>query len=261
MCFFSSDIKHMERQLAVIIMAAGKGTRMKNPGMAKVMFTINGKPMVEHVVDLALGLDAARVVVVVGWQKESVIHHLRTVFGGRVVCVEQNPQLGTGHAVMQAEHVLAGFDGDALVLSGDVPMLSLDTAKGLLDLHRASGAKATVLTALLEDATGYGRIIRNSDGSVVSIVEHKDATEEQRALREINSGIYVFDAKLLFESLKHITPANAQKEYYLTDVFQYFRLHQFKVSASVAGKPAEIQGINTVEQLEAARTEMSEAKS
>jgi UDP-N-acetylglucosamine pyrophosphorylase len=246
----------MHKKLAVVIMAAGKGTRMNNPDIAKVMFSINGKPMVEHVVDLALKLDAERVVVIVGWQKDSVIDHLSKVFGARVTCVEQNPQLGTGHAVMQAEKSLADFDGDVLVLSGDVPMMSYATSHSLINCHHTSNAKATVLTAVLDDATGYGRILRNTDGSVLGIVEHKDATEEQREIKEINSGIYVFDAKLLFESLKHITPTNAQKEYYLTDVFHYFWLHQFVVSAVVARNPVEISGINTVAQLDAARNVM-----
>ncbi len=246
----------MDRKLAVVIMAAGKGTRMNNQDLAKVMFPINGKPMIEHVVDLALRLDASQIVVIVGWQKDSVINHLKKIFGDRVECVEQNPQLGTGHAVMQAEKALKDFDGDVLVLSGDVPLLSSETVTSLLALHRSTVAKATVLTAVLDDATGYGRILRNMDGSVEGIVEHKDAGREQLEIREINSGIYVFDTQLLLESLKHITPTNAQKEYYLTDVFHYFWRHQMKVSANIAGNPMEISGINTVVQLDAARAAM-----
>jgi UDP-N-acetylglucosamine pyrophosphorylase len=247
----------MSKSLAVVIMAAGKGTRMNNPDKAKVMFTVNGKPMVEHVVDLALRLDVSRVVVIVGWQKESVIAHLAQAFGRKVECVEQTPQLGTGHAVLQAESLLRSFDGDVLVLSGDVPLLTYETAHSLIHFHRARGVRATVLTAVLDDATGYGRILRNTDGTVEGIVEHKDANEEQLEIREINSGIYVFDAQLLFESLKHITPTNAQKEYYLTDVFHYFWRHQFKVGAVVASNPVEIQGVNTVAQLEMARAMMN----
>jgi UDP-N-acetylglucosamine diphosphorylase/glucosamine-1-phosphate N-acetyltransferase len=250
----------MERKLAVVIMAAGKGTRMNNPNMAKVMYTINGKPMVDHVVDLALRLGAQRVVVIVGWQKDSVIHHLSHIYGQSVECVEQNPQLGTGHAVMQAEPALKNFAGDVLVLSGDVPMLSYATARALIEHHRSTDARATVLTAVLEDATGYGRILRAADGSVTGIVEHKDATEEQRTIKEINSGIYVFDAGLLFEGLKHITPNNVQKEYYLTDVFRYFWERRLKVGAVAAPNPVEIAGINTVAQLEAARQAMRLAR-
>jgi UDP-N-acetylglucosamine pyrophosphorylase len=243
----------MEAPLSVVIMAAGKGTRMNNPAIAKVMYTIADKPMVEHVVDLAHALHAERVVAIVGWQKDSVIDHFRAT-GKNVECVEQNPQLGTGHAVMQAEKPLKGFKGDVLVLSGDVPLLSMKTVQRLLDHHRASPAAATVLTAVLDDATGYGRIMRaDGTGDVTGIVEHKDATEEQRTIREINSGIYVFDTAHLFEGLHHITPNNVQKEYYLTDVFQYLWRNHLPVRAVAADDPIEIQGINTVQQLEDAR--------
>jgi UDP-N-acetylglucosamine pyrophosphorylase len=243
----------MDSRLAVVIMAAGKGTRMNNPAMAKVMYTIANKPMVEHVVDLGQSLHAARIVVIVGWQKDTVIDHLRQR-GKNVVCVEQNPQLGTGHAIMQAEEPLEGFFGDVLVLSGDVPLLTRSTVHTLLSYHREKPAAATILTALLDDPTGYGRILRTSgDGRVTGIVEHKDATEEQRAVREINSGIYLFDKQKLFDGLQHITPNNVQKEYYLTDVFQYFWQNQFPVRAVPASDAIEIQGINTVKQLEDAR--------
>jgi UDP-N-acetylglucosamine pyrophosphorylase len=242
----------MDRNLAVVVMAAGKGTRMNNPTMAKVMYDVNGRPMVEWVVDLAGSCNASRIVVIVGWQKESVIERLRTS-APAVVCVEQNPQLGTGHAVMQTEGPLKGFAGDVLVLSGDVPMLSLATTRGLIDAHRASGAAATVLTAVLDDAAGYGRILRDGTGRVTAIVEHKDATDEQRGIREINSGIYVFHADKLFDGLRHISPDNRQKEYYLTDVFRYFWQNNFPVAAVVADDSVEIGGINTPEQLEEAR--------
>ena len=243
----------MQKQLAVVVMAAGKGTRMNNPAMAKVMYTINDRPMVEWVVDLAARLDAARTVVIVGWQKDSVTAHLAATHPG-ATCVEQNPQLGTGHAVMQAEAPLRGFAGDVLVLSGDVPMLTEVTTRALIDTHRGAGAAATVLTAILDDATGYGRVQRDRPGGeVTGIVEQKDATPEQRAIREINTGIYVFDAGRLFEGLRHITTDNAQHEYYLTDVFRYFWRNKLPVAAVVAGDPREVAGINTPAQLEEAR--------
>jgi UDP-N-acetylglucosamine pyrophosphorylase len=242
----------MSTGLAVIIMAAGKGTRMKNPDMAKVMYQINSRPMIDHVVDLALALESQNTIVIVGWQKNSVIDHLAST-GKGVTCVEQSPQLGTGHAVMQAAPLLLDFEGDVLVLSGDVPMLQFGTVKALLDVHRSEGASATVLTAMLDDATGYGRVVRGKEGSVAAIVEHKDATAEQRLMKEINSGIYAFCKQDLFEGLKHITPNNAQKEYYLTDVFDYFWRSNLKVCAVVAKNPREIQGINTLQQLEEAR--------
>lgn len=238
--------------LAVVIMAAGKGTRMKNPDVAKVMYTIDDRPMIDYVVDIALRLGAQRTVVVVGWQKQSVIDHLTRTFSS-VVCVEQSPQLGTGHAVMMAEPALEGFDGDVLVLSGDVPLLSYRTTASLIDLHRSTGATATVLTARLGQPTGYGRILRNGSDHVVGIVEEKDATTEQKEINEINSGIYVFDKAALFEGLKHITPENAQKEYYLTDVFQYFWRNHLPVRAVAAKEAGEVRGINTVGQLEEAR--------
>jgi UDP-N-acetylglucosamine diphosphorylase/glucosamine-1-phosphate N-acetyltransferase len=222
---------------------------MNNPAMAKVMYPVNGKPMVEHVVDTARASGAAHIVVVVGWQADAVIAHLSAA-GKEVLCVLQSPQLGTGHAVMQAETPLAGFIGDVVVLSGDVPMLSPETVKTLIRRHRESGASATILTAILDDATGYGRILRSADGSVLGIIEQKDATDEQRAIREINSGIYVFRSAALFGELHHLRPDNVQKEYYLTDVIGRFRSGGLPVSAVAAADPKEIQGVNTPTQLE-----------
>ncbi len=247
----------MDTRLAVVIMAAGKGTRMNNPHMAKVMYSINHRPMIDYVIDLAVGLRAAKTISVVGWKKESVIEHFA---GGhkRVLFVEQSPQLGTGHAVMQAEQELRSFDGEVLVLSGDVPLLSTETVSALIRHHREQEACATMLTAELEDPAGYGRIIRRSDGRVTRIVEHKDATEQERRIREINSGIYVFNRVCLFEGLKHIKPENAQHEYYLTDVFGYFWRHHFPVHAVKVDDIREIQGINTPEQLEEARRILAE---
>lgn len=244
----------MDQKLAVVIMAAGKGTRMKNPDMAKVMYTVDGKPMVEHVVDLALRLRSARTIVIVGWQKNSVIDSLRRS-GKPVLFVEQSPQLGTGHAVMQAEPQLKEFTGDVLVLSGDVPLLTEKTTSHLISSHRDSGAAATVLTAILEDPSGYGRILRDAQGHVVGIVEQKDASEQQQEIKEISSGIYIFQKRPLFQGLKHITQENAQKEYYLTDVFQYFWRKGLPVRAVPANDPIEIGGINTLQQLDEARAE------
>ena len=150
---------------------------------------------------------------------------------------------------------------EVLVLSGDVPMLRSETASKLIAFHHEHNATATVLTALLPDATGYGRIVRDSLGNVIAIVEHRDASAEQRSIKEINSGIYVFDRDQLFSGLKQITPNNDQKEYYLTDVFGYFWRNKFAVQAVPAENPLEIQGINTVAQLEEARSVMGELPS
>ena len=154
---------------------------------------------------------------------------------------------------MQSEAALKAFSGSVLVLSGDVPLLTKSTMQRLLHHHFETGAVATILTSNMSDPTGYGRIIRNSDGSVKRIVEHRDASEEERNVREINSGIYVFEKEKLFDGLGHIAPNNARKEYYLTDVFEYFWKHQWTVSALVAEEEHEIHGINTVEQLDRAR--------
>lgn len=238
--------------LAAIIMAAGKGTRMKDPNKAKVMYEIGGKPMIHFVVDLAYRAGSSRVVVIVGYQREVVTEYVRRSHPD-VECVVQAEQLGTGHAVMQAEEVLKDFSGDVLVLSGDVPLLTRGTIGQLLQHHRSTRAVGTILTAELEDPTGYGRIIRNKDHTVKKIVEHKDASPEEHAIREINSGIYVFRKEKLFDGLKHIKAHNVQNEYYLTDVFEYFWRHHWTVSALKAAHPDEIRGINTPDQLAEAR--------
>jgi len=238
--------------LAAVIMAAGKGTRMKDPSRAKVMYEVNQKPMIHSVVDLAYALDARRVIVVVGHQADTVEAYLRESHSD-IECVLQEQQLGTGHAVLQARALLEGFTGSVVVLSGDVPLLRQSTMERLLRHHEETGATATILTAALADPTGYGRIIRNSHALVERIVEHRDANDEERAVNEINSGIYVFDNGRLFDALTHISAHNAQNEYYLTDVFEYFWKHDWKVSALIAQDPMEIRGVNTPEQLEEAR--------
>jgi len=225
---------------------------MKDPTRAKVMYELNGKPMVHYVADLAYALGASRVIVIVGHQRELVTDYL-SVSHPDARCVAQEPQLGTGDAVLQAEDALADFDGTVLVLSGDVPLLTQCTMRRLIEHHLSARAVATILTAMMDDPTGYGRIIRNPDGSVRQIVEHRDASEEVRRIREINSGIYLFDKKKLFEGLHHITPHNVQNEYYLTDVFGYFWKHHWLVSGLRAQQVEEIHGINTVQQLDQAR--------
>jgi UDP-N-acetylglucosamine pyrophosphorylase len=236
--------------LATVIMAAGQGKRMNNPSIAKVLYEIGGKPMIGHVVELAHRCNASPVIVVVGHQREAVIDYLR-IYDGNIETVVQDPQLGTGHAVMQAESPLKDYTGDVIVLSGDVPMLRKDTIDSILRLHRETEASATVLTAELKDPTGYGRIIRKPDGSVEKIVEHKDATDAELQINEINSGIYIFRCRDLFDALQKIKPENAQKEYYLTDVFGIFRHEGKTISALKADDPDEINGINTMEQLDA----------
>jgi UDP-N-acetylglucosamine pyrophosphorylase len=248
-----------KKPLSAVIMAAGKGTRMKDPSRAKVMFEILGQPMLHYVLELAYALDVERVVTIVGYQRELVEHFLRTEHPSAEVAV-QAEQRGTGHAVMQTEKALTGFDGDVLILSGDVPLLTVGSVQEFLVHHRETDAVASILTADFGDPTGYGRIVRNADRSVKKIVEHKDATEEERTISEINSGIYVVDRVKLFDALQHITPHNAQNEYYLTDIFEYFWKHEWKVSAEKASHPDEIRGINTVEQLTEAEAVLKERR-
>ncbi|MGE5316242.1 MAG: sugar phosphate nucleotidyltransferase [Acidobacteriota bacterium] len=238
----------MERKLATVIMAAGKGTRMKNSEKAKVMFEVCEIPMIEHVVRLAYDIHSSRVVVIVGFKRESVIEHVTKV-APLVEYAVQEPQLGTGHAIMQTEALLGSYDGDVLVLSGDVPLLQEKTIEDMISHHHASEAAATILTADVDDPTGYGRVLRNGNGYVEAIVEHRDATPEQLAVKEINSGIYIFNAKMLYDALHHIDAHNAQNEYYLTDVFGYFWKHTMPVSAVKAVDHNEIRGINTIDQL------------
>lgn len=236
---------------ATVIMAAGKGTRMKDPSRPKVMFEVNGKPMIQHVVELAQAMKSDKIIVIVGFQRESVYNHLEAV-APIVQFAVQDPQLGTGHAVMQAEPFLRRYDGDVLVLSGDVPILRKETIEKLIEYHRDNNAAGTILTATIDAPAGYGRILRSKSGYVVGIVEEKDATEQQRKIKEINSGIYLFDNKYLFEGLQFINPHNAQNEYYLPDVFSYFWSRKLVVSAMVTDDYNEIRGVNTLEQLKEA---------
>ena len=243
---------HANNKLYTFIMAAGKGTRMKDPGKAKVMYEVLGKPMIHYVLDVAFAVQSHRVLAVVGYQRDVVSAYIGRSHPKTEIVV-QAEQLGTGHAIMQTQDVLSGHDGSVVILSGDVPLLTAHTIQGLIDNHRESQASATILSARYDDPAGYGRIIRNPDGSVKKIVEHKDATAEEKAVHEINSGIYIFDCRKLFEALKTLRPNNIQKEYYLTDVFEYFWKQHWIVNALPAEHPDEIQGVNTVGQLEEVR--------
>lgn len=238
-------------------MAAGKGTRMKDPSRAKVMFEVKNKPMLQHVVELAESLSSDRIIAIVGFYRESVIEFLNTV-APHVETVVQEPQMGTGHAVMQTEPLLRNYSGDVLVLSGDVPLLRKETIAKLIHHHRETNAVGTILTALIDDPAGYGRVLRNKNGNVTGIVEQKDASDEQKKVNEINSGIYIFDAKYLFDALQHINTHNAQNEYYLTDVFGYFWEHHFIIAAVSSDDLNEIRGVNTLEQLQEAEDVLNE---
>jgi UDP-N-acetylglucosamine diphosphorylase/glucosamine-1-phosphate N-acetyltransferase len=243
-----SDANSAPPPLAAIIMAAGQGKRMKNPDKAKVMYELSGTPLIGHVVRLAMALGCRRIVTVVGHQRQSVIDYLEGQEGPVTFAVQER-QLGTAHAVMMAEEALSEFDGDVVILSGDAPLTRPETLLDALHKHREQAAAVTVLTAVLPDATGYGRVLRDTQGGIVRIVEHKDANEEERAVREINSGIYIFNRAALFHALKQVGNDNAQGEYYLPDVFGIFRAEGQVMLPHVVDDIEEIRGINTPEQL------------
>ena len=238
------------QKFSTLIMAAGKGTRMKSD-LAKVLHQINDRPLVHYVIDQAREVGSEKIILIIGHQKEKVRKACR---GLDVQFVIQEPQLGTGHAVMMAESFLTSYSGDVLVLSGDVPLLSAETIRRLVLMHQQTGAIATLLTANLANPGGYGRVIRDSNNRVVKIVEQKDATADELKVQEINVGIYMFKPLELFQALKQVNNNNAQGEYYLPDVVKLYVERGEKVVAQLTPNFDETRGINTVQQLLEAET-------
>ncbi len=222
-----------------IVLAAGQGKRMKSK-LYKVLHKVCGKPMVGHVTDALAEAEIQHTYVVVGHGAEAVQQYL----GERVQYVMQQEQLGTGHAVLQAAPLLAEQAGTTVIVCGDTPLIRGETIRRMVELHEESGAAATIMTAVIEDPTGYGRIIRGADGSVARIVEHKDCDEEEAAVREINAGTYVFDNRKLFAALSRVTNDNAQGEYYLTDVFRILSEEQERILAYPIEDITETIGVN-----------------
>ncbi|MFD9022989.1 bifunctional UDP-N-acetylglucosamine diphosphorylase/glucosamine-1-phosphate N-acetyltransferase GlmU [Streptomyces parvulus] len=241
------------RPAAVVVLAAGEGTRMKS-ATPKVLHQLCGRSLVGHVLAASGELDPQNLVVVVGHAREKVTAHLAEV-APDVRTAVQEQQNGTGHAVRMGLEALGGtIDGTVVVVCGDTPLLTGATLEALAATHSADGNAVTVLTAEVPDATGYGRIVREeSTGAVTAIVEHKDATEAQRAIREINSGVFAFDGRLLADALGKVRTDNSQGEEYLTDVLGILREAGHRVGASVAADHREIAGINNRVQLSEAR--------
>lgn len=235
----------MTKAFSTVILAAGKGTRMKSD-LPKVLHKIMGKTLIARIVHTAEEIGSTKTVVVVGHKKELVQEELA---GKNLEFAVQSEQLGTGHAVMMVEGLLGDFDGNVLILAGDVPLLRASTLKKLMETHHNQQADATVLSAIFENPHGYGRIVRTPEGYYSYGVEEKDADEETRKIKEINSGIYIFKADLLFHYLRFIGTDNTQEEYYLTDILPMMLRDNKKIAIQVADDPDEIQGINTVEQL------------
>lgn len=226
-----------------LILAAGEGTRMKSE-LPKVAHRVLGVPMVRLVVNAARDAGCERVIVVTGHRAEVVEALIPDV-----ETVRQDRQLGTGHAVMCAAPTLAGVTGSLVVLSGDTPLITPTTIAGLIALRESSGAAMTLLTAHMPDPSGYGRVLRDRDGTVAGIVEEKDCTPEQRGITEVNTGSYCFDAAVLLAHLSRLTTDNAQREYYLTDMVSVFASEGLTVSAMMTDDPLETIGVNTRVQL------------
>ncbi|MED4204778.1 bifunctional UDP-N-acetylglucosamine diphosphorylase/glucosamine-1-phosphate N-acetyltransferase GlmU [Neobacillus mesonae] len=222
-----------------VILAAGQGTRMKSK-LYKVLHPVCGKPMVQHVVDQVRKLNIEEIVTIIGHGAEKV----KAQLGEGSHYALQGEQLGTAHAVMQAESSLAGKAGVTIVVCGDTPLIKSETMEALFKQHEETGAKATILTARITDPTGYGRIVRNENGHVEKIVEHKDASDSEREINEINTGTYCFDNIALFEALKNVSNDNVQGEYYLPDVIEILKKQGEIVSAFQTDDLEETLGVN-----------------
>jgi len=245
------------RLAAAVVLAAGEGTRMRSATTPKVLHPLGGRTMLGHVVAAVRGLSPEHLVVVVGHGREQVAAHLGEVCPGAVAVVQEQRN-GTGHAVRVALEGLAQrtgseLSGTVVVVPGDAPLLTTATLAALVDVHERAGAATTLLTAVLDDPAGYGRVVRDETGAVAAVVEHKDADEAVRALREVATSVYAFDAAALGEALHSLTTDNAQGEEYLTDVVGLHRAAGAVVAAAVAATPGETMGVNDRVQLSEAR--------
>jgi bifunctional UDP-N-acetylglucosamine pyrophosphorylase / glucosamine-1-phosphate N-acetyltransferase len=240
----------------VVVLAAGQGTRMKSR-LPKVLHPVVGAPLIDHVLDAAAAIDPETTTLIVGHGADAVKQALAR--RSNVQFALQEPQLGTAHALQQAEPLLAGRTGTVVLLSGDVPMLRAATVRRLLRTHQEAGAAATVVTAVVERPYGYGRIVRTGE-AITRIVEERDASPAERQIREINSGIYAFDLAPLFETIRSIAAKNAQGEYYLTDLIAIYRQRNLAVETLVIDNAAEVRGVNTRSELAEMSASMRQTK-
>lgn len=231
--------------IATVILAAGKGKRMKSD-LPKVLHPLNEKPMIQYVIDVAEKINSKKIVLIVGHKKELVMEATKN---RKVEYAAQEKQLGTGHAVLQTKSLFKNFKGNILVLSGDVPLLRPESLKKLIEFHNQNQPLATLLTAEMDDPSGYGRVIRNGNGFVEKIVEEKDANKNIKKIKEINVGIYIFDSKTLFQTLPLVSNNNSQGEYYLPDVIKIYVQRKEKIAAVLTPDVEETHGINNIEQL------------
>lgn len=233
------------KDFCVLIMAAGKGTRMVSD-RAKVLYTLCGTPMIRLIYRAAAGLDPEEILVVIGQDAERVRAALDGVPARFVI---QPEQLGTGHAIMMARPEIEKREGDLLVLSGDTPRLRTETLRRLVEHHRQSGAATTLLTAMAKDPFAYGRILRNPDGQIKAVVEEKDATPGQRRIKEINAGFYCFRIPLLLDAVQELSDSNAQREYYLTDLVEIQQRRGLRIEGLLHPDFEELRGVNTRKEL------------
>lgn len=241
----------MNDPLAVVILAAGLGKRMKNPDLPKTLVELAGKPLLQRVLERSFELKPRKIIVIVGNKREMVEDFLEK----REYPVEtalQAEQLGTGHAVMQAEKSLSDFRGKVLILCGDVPNLRFESLEKFCDKAEELEADLSVMTTVAHNPAGYGRIVRDESGAFLRIVEEKDASDDEKRISEINSGVFLVDAKKLFSSLKKTNSENSQGEYYLTDIVEILKSEGARIAAFPIADYGEIQGVNTPADLEKA---------
>jgi bifunctional UDP-N-acetylglucosamine pyrophosphorylase/glucosamine-1-phosphate N-acetyltransferase len=250
-CGTSLNMKQVMDAPIAVILAAGKSTRMKSE-VPKVLHPVCGRLMIDYVLDAARAAGVTKLVVVVGHEadlvRDSLAHHTDVTFA------EQTEQKGTGHAVMMCENALTGHDGSVLILAGDTPLLQGSSLKALLDAQSGENAACVIGTAETINNDGLGRVVRNSAGAFECIVEHKDATPQQRNITEINTGCYAFNTPLLLQSLRKLKPNNVQSEYYLTDCPRILMDDGHKVTASCSLTLEEALGVNTRVQLSEVQT-------
>ena len=239
--------------VVIIILAAGKGTRMGLTDKPKVMAELSGKPLLGHVLDAIIPLHPKEIIPVIGFKKETVVDYLSEQYPG-IKPVYQLSQLGTGHAVMQTAERLSDFEGYALILTGDTPLISTNTLSNLLKKVQELSPTPIAITVstFLDEPKGYGRILRSSTGDFVGIIEEKDANDAERLIQEINTGMFLVKARQLFEALANISNTNVQGEYYLTDIIGYLHKEGYVVTAIPSVDSTEFMGINTLVELQQA---------
>ena len=237
----------MNKELRVIILAAGKGTRM-NSDLPKVLHKLNGKTLLDFVLDESELLNPIETILVVGFKKEQVISHTENRINLKYAT--QIEQLGTGHAVLQTEELLKNNKGHIIILYGDVPNIKASTLRPIINEHIINNRDLTLITAEIDDPSGYGRIIRDKNGNLLKIVEEKDCDDDERKIKEWNPGIYIFKIPEVFEVLNNIRTNNASKEYYLTDAIGLAQQSNMQINAIKIANSYEVIGINTADQLE-----------